>query len=147
MATQSNQSPFSLYITFRQSDINRIDKWLSKWEGAPLQLRETKATQGGLKLLLNPIRALTPVGKTGNLLKSDKARVLPKRWGEVGAFAVGPTAHHRHLVIQGHRIVGHRPNLVDTGKRSTPNPFVYDATEPLMSEVDSFVEAEMTRLA
>ena len=42
-------------------------------------------------------------------------------------YMVGPMGHgtaHRHLVIAGHEIVGHAPNLTHTGKQTTPNPFV-----------------------
>ena len=43
------------------------------------------------------------------------------------AYIVGPFGkgtYHRHLVIDGHEIVGHKPNLTRTGKRTQPVPFV-----------------------
>jgi hypothetical protein len=43
------------------------------------------------------------------------------------AYMVGPFGkgtHQRHLVVGGHEITGHKPGKVQTGKRTTPNPFV-----------------------
>ena len=72
----------------------------------------------------------------GGLLRSIKyksgrtTKVLASIAGAhqaISYYMVGPMgkgSRHRHLIISGHEIVGHAPNLTRTGKRSTPNPFV-----------------------
>ena len=104
-----------------------------------------KVIVAGAKPMKAAIQAETPIGQRfsasqgdapGNLLrgvryKSGKTtKALASIAGAHQALAyymVGPMGKgtaHRHLVIAGHEIVGHAPNLTHTGKRTTPNPFV-----------------------
>ncbi len=112
-----------------QASIRRARAMLGKYEAKPMADRMRKGTLAGARLMVNPVKAVTPVGKTGNLRASITAR--PAR--SLGAFGkaitayVGPTGRKGaagHLVIRGHRIVGPRPNRVDTGRRAKANPFV-----------------------
>ena len=140
-----SQPPVSLSVTVNQRDIDRITKRLSKWQGRPLEFRMSKALQAGVQLLVAPIRAITPVGKTGNLLRSVGTRKLKKRSGEIpsGAYAVGPVpargGRHRHLVIRGHRTA--------SGSMTKANPFVDRAVRPLEPMVLRFIDEQIRRLA
>ncbi len=95
-----------------------------------------KIIVAGAKPMKAAIKAEAPVGKTHNLsnsvrFKSGKTtKALASIAGAHEAMAyyvVGPFgkgSYHRHLVIEGHEIVGHAPNLTHTGKRTSPNGFV-----------------------
>jgi hypothetical protein len=61
-------------------------------------------------------------GKTSKALASIAGAHQSLAYYMVGPMGKGTA--HRHLVIGGHEIVGHKPNLTHTGKRTTPNPFV-----------------------
>ena len=61
-------------------------------------------------------------GKTTLALSAAAGVSQGIRYYVIGPFGRGSS--HRHLVISGHEIVGHAPNLTRTGKRTTPNPFV-----------------------
>src|SRR3990167_7535680 len=91
-------------------------KRISKYEGGELQRRARQAYLEGARLLRGPLRAAAPVGPTGNLRKSIKARENRRRPGEMAVATVGTgrrIAPHRYLVTRGHRIVGHTG--IDTG--------------------------------
>ena len=93
------------------------------------------------------MRAAAPVGPTGNLRKSIKARENRRRVNEMAVATVGTThgrAPHRYLVTRGHRIVGHTG--IDTGKRSRPNPFVDDVYRRYGAEVQSFIVKQILAL-
>ena len=63
--------------------------------------------------------------KSGKTTKALAAIAGAK--SQIAYYMVGPMGKgspHRHLVIGGHEMVGHKPNLTHTGKRTTPNPFV-----------------------
>lgn len=94
--------------------------------------RLRRGVAAGARTLRTPIRASAP-RVTGNLARSVKASNLR---GFPIAAKVGPRAPHAHLVIKGHRIVTHAG--VDTGRRSTPNPFVDEAARP---HIDDAVKA------
>ena len=108
----------------------------------PVAMR--KVIVAGAKPMKAAIQAETPIGSpsinslsfSGDLLRSVKyksgktTKVLAAIAGarsQIAYYMVGPFGKgsaHRHLVIAGHEIVGHEPNLVHTGRRTTPNPFV-----------------------
>ena len=106
-----------------------------------------KVIVAGAKPIRTAIRAETPVGPTGNLRKSvkyksgttDRAFVKLSTASKLaftvadGAGAlIGPQGKgspHAHLVIDGHEMVGHRPNRVRTGKMTRANPFVQRGRE------------------
>jgi hypothetical protein len=113
----------------------RFRKRVERYQGLPLAKRMAKGAEEAARLLVPSVRREAPQGPTGNLKRRVRARTLRARNGgfsgvrEYGA-SVGSTAPHRHLVIRGHEIVGHRPNRVRTGKRTTANPFVDEAAQP-----------------
>jgi hypothetical protein len=120
--------------TISPKQLAAFEKRVERYRGLPLAKRMAKGELAAAQYLAKYIKAGTPVGKTGNLKASVRARQgVASAWGQqyrtVQAF-VGPTrgkGNARHLVILGHRIIGHEPNKVDTGKRSKPNPFVDNA--------------------
>lgn len=75
-------------------------------------------------------------GKT-SLAKSITQRVVKSRkHGYITVVgAKYPEGQHAHLVERGHRIVGHRPGRVDTGKRTRPIPFQRTAEVEAAHEV------------
>ena len=103
-----------------------------------------KVVVAGAKPMKAAILAETPVGFpsvnsrsfSGDLKRSVKYKsgkttkalaAIAGVTSQIAYYMVGPMGKgsaHRHLVVNGHRIVGHRPNLTDTGRRSRPNPFV-----------------------
>jgi hypothetical protein len=119
--------------------MHAADALLAQYLPKPMAKRMQRATLAGVRAMRPFIRAEAPKGATGNLKRSVKAR---KGHASVTAVAgsfsavVGPTARYRHLVIRGHRIVGHhtgegrattvakRAGLVDSGRRTRANPFV-----------------------
>lgn len=125
--------PVRVEVTVNPRDIARITKRLDKWQGAELHKRMQKAIEGGLKLLVNPIKAQTPVF-TGHLRSGVKAKALRKRPGEAAAYKVGPTSPHRHLVIRG------------TSRGVEANPFVDRAVQPLEGQVKAYIEEQIKRL-
>lgn len=118
-----------------------FERRLARWQGRPLVDRLRRGNLAAAQYLARPIRAAAPVGPTGNLRRSVKARTprrsallgnvavgASRRLGGAGgtyaavAALVGPVSPHRHLVIRGHRIVTRGGR--DTGRRSRANPFV-----------------------
>ena len=90
-----------------------------------------KVIVAGAKPLRAAIRTEAPVGppsdkKRGNLRASVGYKASRKATGNI-AYMIGPFgkgSQHRHLVIYGHEIVGHKPNLTRTGVHTKPNNFV-----------------------
>jgi hypothetical protein len=112
--------PVAIQVKFDTTALSRVDRKLKAFQGPEL------AKRGG-KLLRSALRPLPPAMRTqmssagikrrsGKLSRSVKITRPRKRYGEVAAYTVGPTARHRHLVIQGHRIV--TPGGRDTGRYS-----------------------------
>lgn len=100
-----------------------FERRLARWQGRPLEDRARRGALAAAQYLARPIRATAPVGRTGNLRRSVRARTLRTRAGYRSLAAlVGPVSPHRHLVIRGHRIVTRGGR--DTGRRSRANPFV-----------------------
>jgi len=103
-----------------------------------------KVLVAGAKPIKTAIQNETPIGEytnvkenswPGDLLRGVRfksgrgTKALAKAVGaqSISYYVIGPFGKgtaHRHLVISGHEIVGHAPNLTRTGKRTTPNPFV-----------------------
>ena len=117
--------------------IRRFQKRVERYQGLPLAQRMQKGTLEAARLLVPAVRSAAPKGPTGNL----KRRVTAKQHAFRGTFTgrtktmdavVTSTAPHRHLVIQGHRVV--TPGGRDTGKRSIPNPFIDRAATPRAAE-------------
>jgi hypothetical protein len=88
-----------------------------------------KALVEGAKPLRAAIRTEAPGPPAdklrGNLKKSVRYKASKKSTGDI-AYMIGPFgkgSQHRHLVIYGHTVTGHRPNKVQGG-HSKPNNFV-----------------------
>jgi hypothetical protein len=84
----------------------------------------------------------------GRLVKSVSARkgIASK---PLPAAVVGPRAPYRHLVIDGHRIVGHGGRFgrggKDTGRRSRANDFVDRGIKGQEARVKLFVQRQLER--
>ena len=88
-----------------------------KAAGQSMTVGQSKTLPGGL---INGIRYKS--GKTTKALASIAGAHQQISYYMVGPFGKGTS--HRSLVIAGHEIVGHAPNLTRTGKRTQPVPFV-----------------------
>jgi hypothetical protein len=109
-----------------------------------------KVIVAGAKPIRTAIRAETPIGPTGNLKKSVKYKsgVTSRAFQSISAASrlaftvaggagalIGPQGSpHAHLVIDGHEMVGHKPNLTRTGKMTRSNPFVQRGRETSQDE-------------
>lgn len=127
-----------IQLQLDQKAVGRALARLENFRDEPLHIRMDKATKAAGALLVAPMQAAAP-RKTGRLRKSIASRTVRNR--DKAVFAKGttmalgadrvalvgprasPWAPHRHLVIQGHRIVTRGGR--DTGRRTAPNPFVY----------------------
>jgi hypothetical protein len=78
-------------------------------------------------------------GRTTKTLASIAGAHAALSYYVVGPFGKGTA--HRHLVIDGHEIVGHAPNLTRTGKRTTPVPFVKAGAESARGASAAAIEA------
>jgi hypothetical protein len=154
----SSVGPMAIQFGLDPRSFDRSIKMLDKYKGAELAKREDAAAKRAANLALGPIRNDTPVGATGELLAKTKVRKLKLRGGakvgplgtfggEVAAYAAGSTSNVAHLVIRGHKIIGHRPNKVDTGKRARANAYVDRAIAPIEHELESFIAEQVERLA
>ena len=109
----------------------------------PVAMR--KVIVAGAKPMKAAIMNETPIGEytrpkqndwPGNLQRSVRYKsgkttkalaAIAGAKSQIAYYMVGPMGKgsaHRHLIIGGHEMVGHKPNLTHTGKRTTPNPFV-----------------------
>ena len=119
-------------------------KRILKYELRAHPRRVQQAYLEGARLLRRPMQAAAPVGPTGNLRKSIKARANRLRLNEMAVATVGTThrtAPHRFLVTQGHRIVSHAG--VDSGRRSRADPFVDEVYRRYGAEVQSFITRQV----
>lgn len=123
-------------VTVDQRALDRADKRLERYQGRYLHERARRVYLEAARLGVRPIQAWAPV-KSGALRRSVRARNVRTRAGEMAAATVGPRAPHRHLVIQGHRIVTRGGR--DTGKRSRANPFVDAAFEAYGEQAQRFI--------
>ncbi len=112
------------------------------------------ALKPAAKILATGIKAQAPVGATGRLRGSVRSlRASGKNVAMAGmggrlsvGYLVGPQkkgSNAAHLVISGHRIVGHKPNKTDTGKRTRANSFVSRGEEMTSGAVEAAVVAGM----
>jgi Bacteriophage HK97-gp10, putative tail-component len=104
-----------------------------------------KAIAEGAKVLRRSIKsaAVFEAPKTGNMRAGIRYKASRKATRQL-AYMVGPFGsgtYHRHLVIEGHEVVGHKPNLTRTGKRTTPNPFVERGSDAGKDEAFAAIEA------
>lgn len=112
-------------VQFDQKSLDRVHKQLAKFDKKGVAEKLNRGTLAAMRLLVPSVQAASPV-RTGTLRRSVKARKA-SRSGEIGAV-LGPTAPHRHLVIQPHRIV--TPGGRFTGRMTSGNSFVNAAAEP-----------------
>jgi hypothetical protein len=77
-------------------------------------------------------------GRTTKALASVAGAHAALNYYVVGPFGRG--TRHRHLVIEGHEIVGHAPNLTRTGKRTRPVPFVQAGSDAARSQSAAAIE-------
>jgi len=110
-------SPISVELDAKA--LARFAKRVEKWQGRPLSDRMGRGTIEAARLMVGPIRALTPRG-TGNLSRSVKAQSYRAAFsgGTIASAKVGPTARHRALVIW-----GTKPHSLAT-KRTGRSPWV-----------------------
>lgn len=85
---------------------------------------------------------------TGNLERSFITRAglsskVASAWTKVGNKF---SANHAHLIEFGHRIIGHKPNLKDTGKAVKGKPFFRDAVDSTRATVRKRVDEGILRL-
>ena len=120
-----------------ERDIAKVVKKLNAAQGKPLQVQVQRATYLWGDLLARRIKAATP-RRTGVLRKSVRSRPIKRNFRVTAGVHVGPRAPHRHLVIRGHRIV--TPGGRDTGRRSTPNPFVDRAARGFESKAKQLIK-------
>lgn len=164
-------SPVALTFELDKRSLNALKRRAEKYRGMPLAARMEKGALEAARMLVKPVRSETPLGPTGNLRRSITARqvrsmqnglstrmlsgsgvrrvmagvgssVSAAGTGSLASAFVGPSsriAPHRHLVIRDHRIV--TPGGRDTGRRTTPNPFVDHAVQPRQAEAVRIVSA------
>ena len=92
--------PVSIAVSVSQKDIDRVTKRLDKYQGAELAKRTAKAIQGGLSLMVAPIRAGAARHRiTGETERSTKVKKLRKRGQEMVAYKVGVNTWYGHFPI------------------------------------------------
>lgn len=151
-----------------EKSYNRALKRLERYELLSQQRRIAHIYLEGARFMVRPMRARTPVGPTGNLVRSIRAR-RPRslRFGELAAAAVGPThrrAPHRHLVIQGTKAhdleakrygKGQYLKFPDGNVRrnagvrhpgSRANPFVQDTFDAVGGQILAFIHREVLKV-
>lgn len=121
---------------FSLNGLDRVKANLAKAQ-AEIERRKVIAARSAANVFRKYIRAearrhRSPKHATHQL---ERRVELVKR---LDGFAVRDKAPYAHLVVKGHRIVGHRPNRIDTGQMARPVPFVHDAwlaarNEPLIA--------------
>ncbi len=135
----------AISVTVSQKDLDRVEKRLDKWQGKPLEVRLKKATEGSMSLMVNPIRAQTPVSEKGqkgryahqpgNLRRKVRQRVLKKRQGEVAAAYAGPSVYYGQWAQHG------------SSMGQQPNEFVGRALAFNRERISSFIDEQVRRLA
>jgi len=102
--------------------------------------------------VVTEVAANTPI-LTGDLIKHLKVTVKMDKTEKGGQASIGfpGMVGIASAVENGHRIVGHRPNLKDTGKRAPAHPFVRPAFEATKdAALEAFVvtaDKEIEKLA
>jgi hypothetical protein len=137
-------------FTVDETDRKRVRKKLERASGKSLYVRMQKANKAVGDIVAQRARQAAPVGPTGNLKKSIAARVAKDRWTKKATTTVyvspgvrkGP---HRHLVIQGHRIVTPRTKRY-LGRRTRANPFMDRARRGIEGKARDLVLSEWRQL-
>jgi hypothetical protein len=114
---------------------------LKKYEGRPFKKRMEAVYLAGARLAVAPMRRRAPK-RSGLLGRKVSTR---KRRPPVGYFVQAGTksrAPHAGLVSKGHRIV--TPGGRDTGRRSTPHPFVVDTIARYEPRIIKFIKDQTT---
>lgn len=145
--TSAVVGPSGIKVTVDQKAIDRQLKLLSKYEGRLLHQRAQAAYLAGARLMVQPIRGrITAHGlvKSGNFRRKVSARKPRLRGNEMAASVVGPRSPHRHLLIQGHRIV--TPGGRFTGNRTRPHPVVDEAYAQVGERVRSFINEQIVNI-
>lgn len=134
---------FAIDVRVSQRDLDRVDKRLKQIQGADLAKRTEKALSAEASLLVNPIRANTPVSKagqtgkyahaSGNMRKKVRTRKLSKRTGEMTAYYVGPSVYYSLFVQYGTR-------------NQSANQFVQRTTASLAPQINAYVEQRVADL-
>lgn len=111
-------------------------------------LKFMRAEQGKLRTRTRQKARSKVKRKTGNLFKNiDRSKAYNNDDGDtIGKVYIRGGkggAPHAHLIENGHRIVGHRPDKKDTGKRTTAYKIMEEARnefEPVFTkDCDEFV--------
>lgn len=100
----------------------------------------------GAKKLQGNIRAVTPIGKTGNLLKAVVAKKSKGSEFFRSAFVATDywRAPHDHLIEFGHRIVTHKG--IDTGWRANGNAFFWPTVRQDLPGIGADIVKELGEL-
>jgi HK97 gp10 family phage protein len=111
-------------------EANGFSEVMEALKALPADLQKNafqKAFKRALAPVLNAAISNAPVGETGNLANGIKVGVT-RRGGWISG-QVKSNAPHSYLIEFGHRIVGPKPNLKDSGRRTTPNAFMRKALD------------------
>jgi hypothetical protein len=126
-----------LAVTVNQRDIDRINKRLDKWQGAPLAKRLEVAQRGALGILVAPLR-----GRAGAHVLSGKTqrgisvRKLRRRSGEATpGYKVGSNTRVRHFAVVG------------TTRGVEPDPYFDEIERQYDGQISAFIDATVRRLA
>lgn len=117
-----SESPLVVEINPRQLEHAR--KILERYRDRSLMERLGRGTLATARLLVPAVRSAAPVGPTRRTRTTVRAAKARRGTGAI----LGSRSYSRHWTIRGHRIV--TPGGTDTGKRTTPNPFVDAAVAP-----------------
>ncbi len=99
-----------MQLTVTITGLDKAQIKLDRYHGPQLDRALGKATFAAARILVGPMKAAAPLGRTGALRKSVKATRAQRR-DKPGAI-VGPRMWYRHFVIGG------------TRRGVKPNPFV-----------------------
>lgn len=124
-----------------------VPELLKKIEALRIDSEEVDAIlYRGAKELQGKIRAVAPLGPTGNLRKGIVAK-RPNRGGYFRSVFTATDFHkapHSHLVEFGHRIVTH--SGVDTGRRARAVPFFWPTAEREMPGIGQRIVNDLQQL-
>lgn len=133
-----------------EKDVARIRRKFQRASGKSLYTSMQRANLAAGDLIAGRVKQAAP-RRTGALRAAVRARAERRKGfgirGNSTAVLVGPTARkapHRHLIIQGHRIV--TPGGRFTGRRTAPNPFVDRAAKGFGPKAAALVMREWKTL-
>lgn len=109
-------------------DPRELDKLFALYKQPAFTLKVEKALAKVMPALVGRLKVAERGSgihnRSGEHLRSIKARRGQRRGGELAAYVVGPTDWKKYMLIEGHRVVTHRPALRDTGYRARAFPYV-----------------------